>query len=631
MFKPLNQLPLHLSQITRPARLCILQLMLICAATIAAAEPEDGWRAVLSGFVDGVVMSGLDRDAVAGAVVVVVSDDEVVLSRGYRLADARTGRLMSPEDDVIPLASISKVFTAWAILQLENEGRLALDDPIAQHLPELELNQPFGEITVAHLLSHTAGLEERYSGYFASREATGAKSAIDHISAVLPRQNRAPGEVIAYSNASYVLLGEIAAQVSGQPFVDYVSGMLAPFDVEDLRAMHTPSEQNGANPFHVWDAGRYVAIDPPPFPEIHTPSGGLALTGEQIGRVMQVLLEKNVTDEAARRGIANMYLRAWPGRPEFGGRTQGFWTETWAGYEVFHHAGTHFGFHSNMVLVPELDLGFFVAANGPSGSALTALPRRVLTQVIAPNESPVAPRIACDASCLQEFDGRYLMTRRNETGLDRLHAINTHGFELTSSGNEALLISGLGHDLLFEPIGGDQFETPDGMMRLGFRRDATGGVVNAYLNGGMHTFDRVGFWHSGLSLDTALWSAAVGIFICLIGIAARWRAKRALTGGALALGVVALVGVAGCYWVLEPILHGRDLSAQAAPGLNLWSVTGLYIAMALALLWSMVRAVIPVSRMPIGERVAVLVAAPFFAWFLMVAWVWNVPTAAFTW
>lgn len=630
MFKPLNQLSFHTAQIARTAWLLALQFMLFCAATLAAAEPEDGWRAALSGFVDGVVTSGLDRDAVAGAVVVVVSGDDVILSRGYRLGDARTGRLMSPDDDVIALASISKVFTAWAILHLENEGRLALDDPIAQHLPELELNQRFGEITVAHLLSHTAGLEERYSGYLASREAMGAASGIDHISAVLPRQNRTPGEVIAYSNASYVLLGEIVAQVSGQPFVDYVSGLLAPFDIEDLRAMHTPSEQNGANPFHVWDAGRYVAIDPTPFPAIHTPSGGLALTGEQMGRVMQVLLENSVAHGAAR-GIANMYSPAWPGRPEFGGRTQGFWTESWAGYEVFHHAGTHFGFHSNMVLVPELRLGFFVAANGPSGSALAALPRHVLTEVIAPNDRPVTPRIACNGSCLQEFEGRYLMTRRNETGLDRLHAINTHGFELKSSKDGALLISGLGHDLLFEPIGDDQFETPDGMMRLGFRRDATGDFVNAYLNGGIHTFDRVGFWHRGLSLDTALWSAAIGVFACLIGIAARWRARRALTGVALLLGVVALVAVAGCHWVLEPILRGRDLSTQAAPGLDLWSVTGLYIAMALALLWSAVRAAVPVSSMPIGERVAVLFAAPFFAWFLIVAWVWNVPTAAIAW
>lgn len=631
MFKPLNPLPLHLSHITCAARQFTLQFMLFCAATIAVAEPEDGWQAELSSFVDGVVTSGLDRDAVAGAVVVVVSGDDVILSRGYRLADARTGRLMLPEDDVIPLASISKVFTAWAILQLENEGRLALDDPIAQHLPELELNQRFGEITVAHLLSHTAGLEERYSGYFASREAIGAESRIDHISAVLPRQNRPPGDVIAYSNASYVLLGEIVAQVSGRAFVDYVSGLLAPFDIDDLRAMHTPSEQNGASPFHVWDAGRYLAIDPTPFPAIHTPSGGLALTGEQMGRVMQVLLKNSAVDRAARHRIAKMYAPAWPDWPEFGGRTQGFWTETWAGYEVFHHAGAHFGFHSNMVLVPELDLGFFIAANGPSGSALTVLPRRVLSEVIAPNDSLVAPRIACDAACLQEFEGRYLMTRRNEIGLDRLHAINTDGFELTSSGDEALLISGLGHDLLFEPIGDDQFETPDGMMRLGFRRDATGGVVNAYLNGGMHTFDRVGFWHLGLSLDTALWSSAVGILICLIGTAAHWRAKRVLTGEALLLGVVAMVGVAGCYWVLAPILRGRDLSTQAAPGLDLWSVTGLYIAMALALLWCGVRAAIPASSMPIGERVAVLLAAPFFAWFLVVAWLWNVPTAALNW
>ena len=110
-----------------------VSLLWVALAFGAEAQTVEGWQPSLAGFVDGLVTTTLDRDAVAGAVVVIVSEDKIILSRGYRLADARTGRLMSAEHDVIPLASVTKVFTAMAILRLAQAGRLALDDPIYRH------------------------------------------------------------------------------------------------------------------------------------------------------------------------------------------------------------------------------------------------------------------------------------------------------------------------------------------------------------------------------------------------------------------------------------------------------------------------------------------------------------------
>ncbi|MEL7529212.1 MAG: serine hydrolase domain-containing protein, partial [Pseudomonadota bacterium] len=363
-----------------------LLLWLVLAACLwaqaANAEATRSWQPALEGFVDGLVTTGLDQEAVAGAVVVIVSGDEVLLSKGYRLADARTGHLMTPEDSVLPLASVTKVFTALAVLQLAREGRLALDDPIARHLPELELDQRFGNIRIIHLLSHTAGLEDRYRGYFADHGKRAAMSVLDRISAVLPAQVRPPENVISYSNASFVLLGAIVARVSGQSFETYLAeSVLAPLGVTAPHFMHERHDTGVINPFHVWQGGRYTAVDPEPFPAIHTPSGGLALTGTDMRHAMQGLLGKGFDDAGAAsldRAIADLQRAAWPGRRAFAGRTLGFWTEVWAGQQVFHHGGTHFGFHTQLTLVPALDIGIFVAANGPNGSSLTALPRRVL-------------------------------------------------------------------------------------------------------------------------------------------------------------------------------------------------------------------------------------------------------------
>ncbi|WP_299505656.1 serine hydrolase domain-containing protein [uncultured Roseobacter sp.] len=639
MNHPLTETPCSALQHGLTLALLFLRAALICVASLGAsiAHPQETWRAELGGFVDGLVTTGLDQDAVAGAVVVIVSSDEVLLSRGYRLSDARTGRLMTPEQDVIPLASITKVFTALAILQLVDTGRIALDDPITRYLPGLELNQRFGDITIVHLLSHTAGLEERYSGYFAAHSERDALSRIAQISAILPRQIRPPEEAIAYSNASYVLLGEIVAQVSGQSFGDYVAtSILRPVGIDAPHFMHEPSGTKTPSPFHVWDAGRYLAIDPSPFPAIHAPSGGLALTAEDMGRIMQMLLKQGAVDGAAALSpdaIADLQRPVWPNRAAFAGRTLGYWTDTWAGHTVYYHGGTHFGFHTNMVLIPALDLAFFIAANGPSGSALMGLPRRALREVVAPQTRQPSARVACDADCLHAYTGRFITARRNKTGLDRLRVRKAHKIEIRPTDEGMLLVSGLGYSRLFQATGEDQFETPEGDMRLGFRRDIAGRVMGAHINGGIFSFDRLAFWQSAISLHSGLAAALTGSLLCLAGAVAAWRSKRRAMGMSLWLGLAWLGCVIGSVAILNSVLNGRDLPSQATAGMGLWTLTGLYAAAAINSIWAGTWLARPLkaSNWVQSDRLLVLVALPLFAWALLAAWMWNLPTATLTW
>ncbi|MEM1431455.1 MAG: serine hydrolase domain-containing protein [Pseudomonadota bacterium] len=623
-------------------------------AWASSAWAQEPWRVHLGPFVDGLVTTILDQDAVAGAVVQVVTGDEVLISRGYRLADVRTGRSMSATGDIVPLASVTKVFTSLAILQLAEVGRLSLDDPIAQYLPGLDLDQPHGAITIAHLLSHTAGLEERYSGYLATHPDLVGAPAISQISAVLPRQIRPPGEVIAYSNASYVLLGWIVAHLSGQTYEDYVGAhILSPLGIEAASFVlqqdgASDSWRGGASPFHIWDAGRYMAVDAPPLPAIHGPSGGLALTAEGMGRVLQALLREG--DHGGAPGlsegvIARMHQTAWPGRPDLSGRTMAYWTEDWAGHDVYYHGGSHFGFHTMMVLVPTLDLGFFVAANGPSGSALTGLPRRALREVIAPGERAAAPRAACDAPCLAEYTGRFMTTRRNETGFDRLQPFGLRTMEVHTTAEGELVLSGLGYARRFHPVGADLFETPEADAFLGFRRDPNGRVVGSFLNAGMHSFDRLGFWHTAASVRSGVAAAIVGAALCLLaGILSRRASLHALRSARVsdivrAGGVPAILGV---FWLgtlavatvlVLALLDGRDLSGVPTPGPLLWGLTSIFAVAATSVVWAgvwLVRAG-GASAAGAAPRLLVLAALPLLSWALFAAWMWNLPTAAPNW
>ncbi len=541
---------------------------------------------------------------------------------------------MDPERDSVPLASVTKIFTALAILQLVEDGRIALDAPIHQYMPGLRLHQRFGDISVAHLLGHSAGLEERHAGYFRPLPAL---PKIAQLSAILPRQIRPPQEVIAYSNASYVLLGQIVAQVTGRPFAAHLTeAILAPLGVDDPRFMHAPPEHRGTSPFHVWQAGRYMAIDPAPTPEVHTASGGLALTARDVGHVMQALLRQKTAGRSeglSASAIAAMREPAVPERAEFAARTLGYWTDTWAGHTVFHHGGTHFGFHTNMVLVPSLDLGFFVVANGPSGAALMGLPRRALREIIAPDNIQRRPRAACDATCQEAYAGHFIATRRNDTGLDRLRVSATPIVRVHPSGDEGLLVDRLGYSRLFAATGEDQFETPEGDMRLGFRRNAKGAVVGGDLGDGFHSFDRLTFWRSEHSLHTGLVAVLFGVLVSAGAAGVAWRRSGRPISVPLVLSLGWMSLAAGSVVLIQRALDSRDVSSWAGANAGLWTVTAFYAGACALLVWAVVWLVRQsrAAKTRRGERVLVWAAVPCIAWALLTAWVWNVPTAALTW
>ena len=136
----------------RPLLLALVTVVLVAAPALPslAADPLDT-RAV-----DDYVEDYLERHGLPGATVAVVKDGEPVHEGGY--GEDSGGRELT-EDSRLRIASVSKSFTAFAVLQLVDQGLVELDDPVVEHLPELELDdERLGEITVRQLLSHTSGL-----------------------------------------------------------------------------------------------------------------------------------------------------------------------------------------------------------------------------------------------------------------------------------------------------------------------------------------------------------------------------------------------------------------------------------------------------------------------------------------
>jgi D-alanyl-D-alanine carboxypeptidase len=159
-----------------------------------------------------------------GVSVAIVHDQELVWAAGFGHADVERGR-PATADTLYRIASITKVFTSTAILQLRDAGKLRLDDPLDVHLPWFRIGGTRAEappITIRHLLTHTGGLpREAGTPYWTDQDFP----TVEEIRARVPQLTAAlPTETTwKYSNLGLALAGEVVAAVSGQPYADYIS------------------------------------------------------------------------------------------------------------------------------------------------------------------------------------------------------------------------------------------------------------------------------------------------------------------------------------------------------------------------------------------------------------------------
>jgi CubicO group peptidase (beta-lactamase class C family) len=211
---------------------------LILLATIARGQSGSN---LATEKIDAFVEAQMHKRHIPGVSVAIVRDGKTLLAKGYGLANVE---LQSPatEETVYQLASVTKPFTATAVMRLVEEGKLGLDDSISSHLNDLP--EAWRNVTVRHLLSHTSGIKSYTSvpGFGLSVRRDYAKREILDLVAQDPLEFE-PGERWNYSNTGYFLLGMLIEKVSGQKYPEFMSEQffqplgMSRTRVNDLRAL----------------------------------------------------------------------------------------------------------------------------------------------------------------------------------------------------------------------------------------------------------------------------------------------------------------------------------------------------------------------------------------------------------
>jgi len=198
----------------------------------------------LDGYLKDLVNSG----SPPGLSMAIVKNDSLVYSKGFGWADAPRNIKAAPET-VYHWWSITKIPTAMAILQLEEQGKLRLDDAVLKYLPFFDVKYPSDKsptITIRHLLNHSSGIHDA-SGlklvkwiHHDTDPALDQTALIEHIFPDYATLEFEPGEDTAYTNIGYMLLGAIIEKASGQPYRDYIrQNILEPLEMTQTDFVYT--------------------------------------------------------------------------------------------------------------------------------------------------------------------------------------------------------------------------------------------------------------------------------------------------------------------------------------------------------------------------------------------------------
>ncbi|MTB51080.1 serine hydrolase [Lewinella sp. W8] len=355
----------RIAHLVLPAIILILLVLLqACGRSTLppprANGPAASWE--LSDQVDELVLQIMSEHQLPGIAVGVARADTVLYARGYGWADLDTLRTVT-ETTLFHTASVSKLFTAQAVMQLVADGALDLDDRIVALIPGLQVTDPrFSDVTVRQLLNHTSGLPD-LSNYHWRRYHTDPGSLERYLLAEDWQLSTTPGTTFAYSNLGYDLLGHVVATVSQQAFEDYVKArVLEPGKMHDSDFRHflLPDSLLARPHTRHWLTGAVRTRTIYPYTREHAPSSTLNASPEELAKWMA-----NVLGALAREKEDGFWRQMVDPSTVLTDRIGlGFQRYDLDGTAAVGHFGGDRGFRSFLVLVPESDLGVVVMGNG---------------------------------------------------------------------------------------------------------------------------------------------------------------------------------------------------------------------------------------------------------------------------
>jgi len=335
------------------------------ALTAQGAEvtPAPLTRQDFSGWLDSYMHRTLQQADIPGAAVVVVKDGKVLLERGYGFADVARRTPVDPRLTLFRAASVSKLFTWTAVMQLVEQGRLDLDADVNQYLDFRIPARDGGPITMRNLMQHSAGFEEKWGPRI---DLSGTPNTENYVKSWVPQRVFPAGTTPAYSNYGASLAGYIVQRLSGEPIEAYIERhIFAPLDMtrstfrQPLPAALAPFVSQG------YLLASRPAIGFALVPDV--PAGALTSSADDMAHFMIAHLQNG--EYLGQRILlaktaASMHDSPHTVVPSLNRVELGFLESNINGHEVIGHTGEGAWFHTGLYLFMKEGVGLYVSFNG---------------------------------------------------------------------------------------------------------------------------------------------------------------------------------------------------------------------------------------------------------------------------
>lgn len=527
-------------------------------ATVVAAAPPCQARLAAQDW-EGLEVQVRDLMAthtVPGLALAVVRDGRVDLVRGFGHASVPDELAVEAENTVFRTGSVAKLFVATIVADLARQGVLDLHRDIREYVPEIPIDEAFeGPITLHHLLTHTAGFDERLIGYAArSREAMVPLG--DYLTDNLPRRGWPPGRLVGYSNHGMSLAAYIVERVTGLPFHQYAKENL--FD--RLEMNHTsyidPVTSSRTVQAMGHDCGDAVetCVEAPVLYSHAYPVGLAFTTAGDMARFLLAQLgpgESEGPSEISSQTLSLMQTEQFTHADRLPGMSYGFFNQRTFGRHFLAHSGSAGGFYALLMLAPEERVGFFFVINGGRSDFAEDLRDLLLSRLLPDaGERAVAPE--ADASPiypmspdeLARFSGPYQLTRYAHHTIESLPLL--FGMSIVAGVTEDNHLW-LPYDggMEFAPVDRLRFRHVDGDEEIVFTEDDRGRITHmfagvptfgAMLPGALERrawYDATLFKNEYLSFLVAVPLIILFVAWPLASITAAWRQRR--RAGAIAV------------------------------------------------------------------------------------------------
>ncbi|KCZ51949.1 hypothetical protein HY29_05270 [Hyphomonas beringensis] len=355
-------------------------------ATAEGAVPPNS--KLVESFLEARLEPLVEEGVIPGAVITIVEGDRITVLRGLGYADIERRIPLDPRRTLVRIGSISKSFTAVAIHQLIQEGRISLDADANEYLRTEHIPEKFGApVTVRDLLSHQAGFDGNIS-YVSSTRRDETQPGQGWISRQL-RRLRPAGQVFAYDNSAYAVLGQILVDQEGMPYGDVIKKRI--FEPLGMRnsVIGIPVDREGEiATCYNRASGELVVCEHQLLMETYGAAGDISLTGEDMGKFLIALLNKGeangarILEDAEFNAFSSISSRLHEDGP---GVALGAYEMGPPGHHVFGHSGGIRGGSSFYAVMPEEDIAVFVSINASLSTDVISTLSGIVSLATAPS------------------------------------------------------------------------------------------------------------------------------------------------------------------------------------------------------------------------------------------------------